>query len=97
LQQASGPGDDRSGRRPLFFFLSHGRQNRFHEKPVQKRVTYRDNLVLSLDFSRAAGDMGLETGLFFESGGTWQVEANEVEVDRGYGVIMVKRLEPCRK
>jgi hypothetical protein len=40
-----------------------GRQNRFHKMPVHKRVTYRDNLVVSLGVSRAAGDMGLETGL----------------------------------
>lgn len=50
----------------------------FTIKPVRKRVTDRDNLVEKPELSRAAGDMGLETGLvcFFESGGTWQVEAN---------------------
>jgi hypothetical protein len=39
----------------------------FSQKPVHKRVTDRDtwswSLIVSLDFSRAAGDMGLETGL----------------------------------
>jgi hypothetical protein len=55
------PGDNRLGSRPLFFFPSPTAEP-FSRKPVQKRVTYRDNLVLSLDFSRAAGDMGLETG-----------------------------------
>ena len=35
------------------------------------------------DFSRAAGDMGLETGLSSSSspGGTWQVEASGDGVD----------------
>jgi hypothetical protein len=75
------PGDDRLGPRPLFP-LSWTAEP-FSRKPVHKRATYRDNLVSSLDFSRAAGDMGLETGLSSSSspGGTWQVEASGDGVD----------------
>ena len=74
------PGDDRLGSRPLFFSRT---AEPFSRKPVHKRATYRDSLVSSLDFSRAAGDMGLETGLSSSSspGGTWQVEANGDGVD----------------
>ena len=74
------PGDDRLGPRPLFFSRT---AEPFSREPVHKRSTYRDSLVSSLDFSRAAGDMGLETGLSSSSspGGTWQVEASGDGVD----------------
>jgi hypothetical protein len=77
-QLARQPGDDRSGPRPLFLIFPQNGRTFFTIKPVRKRVTDRDNLVLKPELSRAAGDMGLEMGLvcFFESGGTWQVEAN---------------------